>query len=60
MLVRFTVPFPSSEVWDVRVGLLRVLAPRVVGVPMLALVPMFRVVVVALRFHPGLRFVSLF
>ena len=60
MLVRRTVPFPSSEVWDARVGLLRVLAPRVVGVTMHALLPMLRVVLVALRSHPGLRFTSLF
>jgi hypothetical protein len=60
LLVRLTVPFAPSEVRDLRVGLFRVLAPRVVGVTVHALVPMLRVVVVALRFHLGLRLVSLF
>ena len=60
MLVRRTVPFPSSEVGNARVGLLRVLAPRVVGVTMHILLPMRRVVLVALCSHPGLRFTSLF
>jgi hypothetical protein len=53
VLVRLTVPLPSSEVRDARVGFFTVLAPRVVGVTMHILLPI-RVVLVALRSHRGL------
>jgi len=61
ILVRFTVPFPPSEVRHGRAGLLTVLAPRVVGVKMMyTLLPMLRAVLIVLRSHCGLRFTSLF